>query len=420
MPKDLRGADLFDRAPIPILRKDWSGVKSALAQIRASGVGDVVAHLATRPDVIEKLRTYHRFVDANRAAIRLLGAESKEHFFAVARQLLPANVASNIKVLEAFERGETTMQGERTLRTFDGRTVPIIWRGVILDEDAQDILFYAFDVSEQRRAQDALRAAQAELAHASRVSLLGELSASIAHEVKQPLAAIKIFSDAARRWLRADPPKTQEMANAINQIAQNATRAADVVDRIRAFSRKAQSDPAIVDGAALAHGALLLVEREAREHGVEHRLDAAPGAPKIRGDLVGLQQVLVNLLLNGIQAMAEAGSRPRRLAVSVAPNADLRRLEFRVRDSGPGIPAENRERIFAPFFSTKPNGMGMGLPSSTSMAESFSSRTPNLKGPVSCSRFRSREAWLWRPWGRSTGPKHLYDLVATPFDAIAC
>jgi signal transduction histidine kinase len=138
-------------------------------------------------------------------------------------------------------------------------------------------------------------------------------------------------------------------------------RAADVVDRIRAFSRKAQSDPAIVDGAALAQGALLLVDREAREHGVEYRLDAAPGAPKIRGDLIGLQQVLVNLLLNGIQAMAEAGSRPRRLAVSVAPNADLRRLEFRVRDSGPGIPAENRERIFAPFFSTKPNGMGMGL-----------------------------------------------------------
>ncbi|TWB71853.1 histidine kinase/DNA gyrase B/HSP90-like ATPase [Nitrospirillum amazonense] len=351
----------FDASPLPMLIEDWSGIRTLLAALKMHGVTDVAAHLMARPDLVRSYQASHRFVDANQAMLRLLGATDKAQFMALAPQLLPASLESTVRLYQTLMKGKPVAQGERVLRTLDGRVVPLIWHATLpASGDARRILFYAFDMSGQKQAQEAMLTAHVDLAHAARVSTVGELSASIAHDVAQPLAAIAASASAAERWLKRNEPSLDRALNALYQIRQNAQSASDVVGRIKAFLRKAPKRTT-VSLHTLIRDALELIESEAYRFDVKFRTTIEPGLPALWVDEVEIKQVIINLALNAMQAMAGAGTSDRVITIAAALKAREGMVEVQVRDNGPGIGHDVIGRIFEPFFSTKEDGMGLGL-----------------------------------------------------------
>ncbi|MEP9388396.1 ATP-binding protein [Mesorhizobium sp. KR9-304] len=228
------------------------------------------------------------------------------------------------------------------------------------------------DITERQAAQDAVQQAQAELAHAARVATLGELTASIAHEVSQPLMAIVTNGEAGMRWLRRDPPDLHEVESALGRVIAEGRRASDIVKRIRAFLKKAPSPQSELAVGTLVEEAIALVQREFMRANVQLRVDLQAGLPNVSGDRIQLQQVLVNLLVNASQAMADHPGE-RLLSVDASYSHDIG-VEIMVRDTGPGIPEEHLRRLFDPFFTTKRDGMGMGLAICRTTAEAHGGR----------------------------------------------
>jgi C4-dicarboxylate-specific signal transduction histidine kinase len=223
----------------------------------------------------------------------------------------------------------------------------------------RNVLAFVVDITERKQAQDALLAAQAELAHAARLATLGELSASIAHEVNQPLAAIVTSGEAGLRWLRRDVPDLKEVATTIGHVVAQGRRASEIVTRVRAFLKKAPAQRDLLEISEIVEDAALLVARELANDDVVLTVETEQGLRPIRGDRIELQQVLVNLLINAGQAMSgQPGSRSIALR---AGTVDGERLAITVQDSGPGIRPDDLPRLFDPFFTTKRGGMGMGL-----------------------------------------------------------
>ena len=217
------------------------------------------------------------------------------------------------------------------------------------------------DITERRQAQDALLQARAELAHAARVATLGELTASIAHEVNQPLMAVVTSGEAGMRWLRRDPPDLHEVGISIERIVSEGRRASEIVKRIRAFLSKVPAQCNTLDAGALIDEAARLVEHELNRERVFLHVCVAPGLPALAGDRIQLQQVLVNLMVNAAQAMA-GQPEPRILSISANhADADASAVEIIVADTGPGIDMNAIDRLFDAFYTTKPQGMGMGL-----------------------------------------------------------
>jgi len=216
------------------------------------------------------------------------------------------------------------------------------------------------DVSAAKHAQEQLQQTQTELAYVGRVISLGALGASIAHEVNQPLAAIVVNGEACLRWLAAEAPPRDRMTRAMNSIISDGKRAGAIIQRIRGLTKKTEVTKTEVDLNEVIDEVVPLVEREVTRHRAALRIDTAPNLPPVMGDRVQLQQVLINLVVNGIQAMDAVGDRPRRLIVRSGRSA-AGDVTVAVEDAGVGIGAEDLERIFDAFFTTKADGMGMGL-----------------------------------------------------------
>jgi C4-dicarboxylate-specific signal transduction histidine kinase len=221
-----------------------------------------------------------------------------------------------------------------------------------------EIVVTALDVTAFKQAQQRFALADTALARASRITTVGALSASIAHEVNSPLAAILANAQAAARWLRRPVPEIGEASAALDDVVTEATRARDVIARTRSYLGNAPRASAAVDLLQAARDANLLVEGELRLHRAAVHIAAEGDIPWIDADAIGLQQVFVNLLLNAAQAMAE-GDGPRDVTVTIRATGDAVAVD--VSDTGPGIAPERRARIFEPFHSTKAGGMGMGL-----------------------------------------------------------
>ena len=233
--------------------------------------------------------------------------------------------------------------------------------------------------AERNEARARLEQTSAELAHAARVSTLGQLAASIAHEVNQPLSAIITFGKSGKRWLARDVPDIAEVETCLDHIVANGTRAADVIARVRGLARKGPPEAAPLALDALVEETIALVEREAGAAGVTLRRNSEGPVPPVIGDRVQVQQVLVNLLMNGIQAMREVEGRLRNLDIRLEPDGE-RLVRVLVRDSGTGI-AGDPGNIFQPFFTTKEDGMGMGLSISRSIIEAQGGRIEAANNP---------------------------------------
>jgi PAS domain S-box-containing protein len=228
------------------------------------------------------------------------------------------------------------------------------------------------DLTDHVLASEALREVQLELAHANRVATMGQLTASITHEVNQPITAAVTYALAARRWLSADPPNFCEVDSALSHILKAGKRAGEVVGRIRALIKKA---PARKDAVAINDAILeviALTRTEAANNSVSVRTQLAEGLPPVQGDRVQLQQVLLNLIINAIEAMRESGEKERELLISTRNEPDGVSVE--VRDSGPGFAPAALERVFEAFYTTKPGGLGLGLSICRSIIEAHNGR----------------------------------------------
>jgi C4-dicarboxylate-specific signal transduction histidine kinase len=211
-----------------------------------------------------------------------------------------------------------------------------------------------------QRAEESLRTVQAELAHVSRVTTLGQLTASIAHEITQPIASARNNARAALNFLGQQPPELGEVREALSCVVGDADRAGDIIDRIRDHIKKSPPRKARFDLNATINEALVLARGAINENGVSVQTRLAEGLLPVHGDRVQLQQVVLNLILNAVEAMGSVEARERDLLISTEPNQTGGVL-LAVRDSGPGIDPEHLERVFEPFYTTKSSGVGMGL-----------------------------------------------------------
>jgi PAS domain S-box-containing protein len=232
---------------------------------------------------------------------------------------------------------------------------------------------------ERKRAEEAFRKVQMQLEHANRVATMGQLSASITHEVKQPITAAVTYALAARRWLSAEPPNFREVDDALSLIVKEGNRAGEVVERIRALIKKVPTrDDAVAINDAILE-VIALTRTEAANNGVSVRTQLAKGLSPVQGDRVQLQQVLLNLIINAIEAMRDVGEEERELLVRTRNEQDGVSVE--VRDSGPGFAPETLERVFEAFYTTKPGGLGLGLSICRSIIEAHNGRlwaSPNV------------------------------------------
>ncbi|MGY4236796.1 PAS domain S-box-containing protein [Bradyrhizobium sp. USDA 4449] len=222
------------------------------------------------------------------------------------------------------------------------------------------------------QAEEALRKAQAELAHVTRVTTLGELTASIAHEINQPLAAVIANADACLTWLQRSPPDFKAARRSVEWIIEDGTRASDVIRHVRALAKRTDIEMVPLDANTVVREAVALVQREMASHAVSVRMELSSVLPKIFGDRIQLQQVLINLIMNGIEAMEGVDDRPRELAIRSA--ADDEAVLLSVADCGAGISEQTMDRLFTPFFTTKSSGMGMGLSICRSIIEAHGGR----------------------------------------------
>jgi C4-dicarboxylate-specific signal transduction histidine kinase len=227
-------------------------------------------------------------------------------------------------------------------------------------------------MTESRRAEEAVRAAQAELARVVRATTLGELTASIAHEINQPLASIVNNANASRRILASPVPDLEEVSQAVTEIAEAGTRTGEIISRVRALVRKTAPERHPLDINQVIHEVLALIPNELEKQHVLLEIELEPAPPPVLGDRVQLQQVLLNLIMNAIEAMHAIFDRPRVLIIRSDARESV--LEVTVRDSGSGLDPQSVAQIFDTFFSTKASGMGMGLSISRSIIEAHSGR----------------------------------------------
>jgi C4-dicarboxylate-specific signal transduction histidine kinase len=245
------------------------------------------------------------------------------------------------------------------------------------------------EILERQRAQESLQKAQAELAHATRVMMMGELAASIAHEVNQPLAAVITNGNACLRWLARKTPDLEEARAAVGRISREGHRASEVIDHIRTLVKKTPPQKAWVDVNVLIQDTVALARREMNRNQVALRTDLTRGLPAVLGDRIQLQQVLLNLLINGMEAMYGVTNRSRELVIRSQQQDDADGVFVAVRDCGIGLDVQTVDRIFDAFFTTKPEGLGMGLAISRTIIEVHGGRlwaTPNA-GPGATVQF---------------------------------
>jgi PAS domain S-box-containing protein len=371
-----RYRNIFQTAGVSIWEEDFSKVKAAIDDLKAKGVKEFAGYFATHPEFVRNAISMVRIINVNDATVDLLAAPRKEELLVSLHNIFTSESEEVFAhVLVAIAESRTFFESETVLRTLNGDRLTVLITIAFPPESAalECVLVSLMDITERNRTQDALQQAHAELAHVTRLTTLGELTASIAHEVNQPLAAIVTNGEACLRWLGYDPPQLGEVRSGLESMISDGVRASEVVWGLRALSKKTDPQRIRLSLNDVIDQVILLVQREVLTHRVSLRLELARALPLVLGDRVQLQQVIMNLLVNGIQAMAAVTDRPRELLVR-SQQGEGDHVLVEVQDTGVGVAPENMNQLFNPFFTTKQNGMGMGLSICRSIIEAHGGR----------------------------------------------
>lgn len=377
---EFRYRNVFQAMAVSFWELDFNGLGGMLRDLKMQGVTDMRAHVAANPGIVREMMKRSIVIDVNDKSLQMFEATREDLLGPVDRFWPRSSEWLFAEAVYAAVERRHSLEAEAKFRTLDGREFDALFTCCYPRESVGQgaILVGVVDISERLKAQDELHRVQGELAHAARVSTLGELTASIAHEVNQPLAAIVTNGEASLRWLDRAEPDLDEAKAAIGRMISEGQRASDIISRIRAMSTKSGPEPAALELNPLIEDALLLVRRELVSHDVNLRLLLAPDLPTVKADRVQIQQLVINLAVNAVQAMAQLAGSVRDLTISTARDGET--LVVEVADTGPGVAAEDADRLFNAFFTTKPTGMGMGLSICKSIVEAHDGRIATRPG----------------------------------------
>ena len=358
-----RYKSIFRTAGVSIWEEDFSQIKAAIDELRAEGVENFHAYFAAHPEFVREAISSAKVVDVNDATVELFKAQSKDEL------LHSLDAVFTTETLEAFAGELIAVAEERpyfsaetVLQTLKGDRLTVLLAITFPPQPSNldRVLVTITDITERKRAEEALHKAQAELAHITRVTTMNALTSSIAHEVSQPLGAIVSNGYAGLRWLDRQPPKLEEARRTFEHIVEDGHRAGEVIGRVRALLKKTAIVRECVDATELIQDTVAVVHGEVLRNGILLRTELAPELPPVMGDRVQVQQVLLNLMMNGIDAMKEVTERPRELRIRSYLD-DSGAVAVAVHDTGVGLDPSSVDRLFEAFYTTKPEGMGMGL-----------------------------------------------------------
>jgi PAS domain S-box-containing protein len=288
----------------------------------------------------------------------------------------PADIAEHVEKWTASLATGKPFENEARVQRADGEYRWFLHRAVPLRDGHGTIVKWygtAIDIEDRKQAEEErlrLRQLEGDLAHINRVSMRGELAASLAHDIKQPLTGAVMSANACLQWLRRDPPDMTEASEAASRMVSNVTRATEIIDRVQALFKRDTPERELVDVNDIAREMIALLRHTANRNSISIRTELDAALPTIAADRVQLQQVLMNLMLNGIEAMKDAGGE----LTLTSNRTDEGHILISVSDSGIGLPAHEAERIYEAFFTTKPQGTGMGLSISRRIIESRGGR----------------------------------------------
>jgi PAS domain S-box-containing protein len=358
-----RYRDFFHFLPVALLRLEGRDVIEVFREAREAGVKDFRSHLNSHPELLDRLLDGLKIAELNRRATEVLRGASCEEFTGVSVARYWTESREIFKdVMSARFSGQEGYETQLRMVTQNGTVIDALFFAAFgpITGAEHTSLVGLIDVTDRVKAQDMLAKIQADIAHAARVSVLGELTASIAHEVSQPLTAIEANTEASLIWLGHAEPNIAEVRELSARTAAEVQRAADILQRIRSMAMRATPVKAPVSINPLIDEAVLFLAHELTRHGIELKLDLEPELPLLIGDRVQLQQVIINLAINAIQSMAAGQVMPKVLSVRTFSRKPTSQI-IEVEDTGPGIKPDALDRLFEGFFTTKTTGMGIGL-----------------------------------------------------------
>jgi C4-dicarboxylate-specific signal transduction histidine kinase len=358
---EARYRSIFDRTRIALWERDYSKLRSYLMDLRGQGITDIKAHARANPAVVDHCVDLISFVAANEAAREMLGPESPAVGI-LRRPTIPRH-EKFLDVLQAIMDGETVFEDKVEVQSDNGES-KLVLLSISFPEDPSAfnrVVVSMVDITQREMALKALAEAQGELTKASRAATVGAMSASLAHELNQPLGAIVVNSQTLLRWLDRDPPDLAAMRRSAERMIRDSLRASEIIQNTRSLLSPSSNKLENVSLDRLADETMALMEHELQRSGVTVFIDhQKPHIPPVSAVKIELQQVLINLITNAIQAMDEAGSAERIIRIAME-RPDIEHVCISVRDSGPGITEDAKDKLFAPFFTTKATGIGMGL-----------------------------------------------------------
>ncbi|MEM5365701.1 ATP-binding protein [Paraburkholderia azotifigens] len=370
-----RYRQLFSETPGGLWQTEAQTLVAMLTSLRQHGVRDLSQYIDDHPEWL--ISAYEGLVleDANHYAMQMSGARDGRELLGPLSWVWRANPGTFRRAVTSRYNGEELSQETTKLPTLDGRVIDVLFTVARprKNDDQGMAVISLVDLTERIRAQDMLQRVQADFAHAARISMLGELAASIAHELKQPLAAINMSGQAVLRWLNRPVPNLDEARATGERIMVDAERAVNIIQRIRRMAVRDTPEHTRVSLADLIDEALGFLGHELQLHSVAVTRAYAAGAQHVLADCVQLQQVIVNLTVNAMQAITQAQNARREITIRVDMQ-DAATLCCAVEDSGPGIAPEHLDSLFESFFTTRESGMGMGLPICRSIVEAHGGR----------------------------------------------
>jgi signal transduction histidine kinase len=354
---EVRYRSIFNESRVALWERDYSAVHARLTKLRHEGVEDFRSYVRVHPTIILECMSLIRTVAANQAALELVGQGSIDTM----KDYVAADDETFLSLLDAVFSGFEHFEGEASLTSANGEQKKVLMTMSFPADVAgfDRIVVGMLDVTQRELAQKALMEAQAELTRASRAATVGALSATLAHELNQPLGAMVMNAQTLVRWLDKVPPDMQAVRRTAERLIRDSERAGEIIQNTKAMLAKGAGEVELVHMAELIDETRALMEHELQREAVSFEIHAQSPDPTVKAVRIELQQVLINLITNAIQAMSEANSMDRKLVVSMAKDQHAFRLS--IRDNGPGIQEEAKEKIFAPFFTTKATGMGIGL-----------------------------------------------------------